>query len=100
MSFENTTYALQVNATSGNGFSVFFSEANFVTFRITGDGTVTAGTVTIEQKVPGKMTDPVGQTDVGTWTALTTIAIPSNATTDYFAGIQFGTLRARISTLF
>jgi hypothetical protein len=32
------------------------------------------------------------------WEALTTIAVPPNATTDYFAGIQFGTLRARIST--
>ena len=36
MSFENTTYALQIAATNGNGFSVFFREAHFVTFRVTG----------------------------------------------------------------
>jgi len=43
------------------------------------------------------MTAP-GPVDVGaSWTPVTTIAVPPDATTDYFAGIQFGTLRARIS---
>jgi hypothetical protein len=48
MSFENTTYAFQNAATNGNGFSIFFRDANFVTIRVTGNGPVTAGQVTIE----------------------------------------------------
>ena len=32
------------------------------------------------------------------WTALTTIAVPANATTEWFAGSVSGTFRARIST--
>ena len=32
------------------------------------------------------------------WEALTTIAVPANATIEYFARIVWGTLRARIST--
>ena len=31
------------------------------------------------------------------WEALTTIAVPAKATTDWFAGIVWGTFRARIS---
>jgi hypothetical protein len=31
------------------------------------------------------------------WTALTTIAVPANATTEWFAGAVSGTFRARIS---
>lgn len=46
----NVTRALQVAATNGNGFSVFFRDPNFVTFRVTGNGTVTAGAVTIEYR--------------------------------------------------
>jgi hypothetical protein len=57
MSTENVTYALQVAATNGNGFSVFFREANFVTFRVTGNGPVTAGQVTIECCPPGYAED-------------------------------------------
>jgi hypothetical protein len=48
MSIENVTYAFQVAATNGNGFSVFFRDANFVTFRVTGNGPVTAGQLAIE----------------------------------------------------
>jgi hypothetical protein len=32
------------------------------------------------------------------WEALTTIAVPANATVDYSAGWVSGTLRARVST--
>jgi hypothetical protein len=32
------------------------------------------------------------------WTALTTITVPANATTEYFAGSVSGTFQARIST--
>ena len=32
------------------------------------------------------------------WTALTTIAVPANATTEYRVGSVSGTFRARIST--
>jgi hypothetical protein len=32
------------------------------------------------------------------WTALTSIAVPANATTEYFAGSVSGTFSARIST--
>ena len=32
------------------------------------------------------------------WTALTTIAVPANATTEWFAGSVSGRLRARIRT--
>jgi hypothetical protein len=92
----NVTYAFQVAATNGNGFSVFFRDTNFVTFRVTGNGTVTAGAVTIEC-CPGNMTgDSV--LGSGTWTALTTITVPANSTVDYNAGIVSGTFRARIST--
>jgi hypothetical protein len=45
-SIENTTYALQVNATTGNRLTVTFPDAHFVTFKIQGNGPVTApGTV-------------------------------------------------------
>ena len=92
----NVTYALQVAATHGNGSSVFFRDPNFVTFRVTGNGTVTAGAVTIETSldnmtgVPGSVT--------GTWTSLTTITVQANSTVDYQAGNVSGTFRARIST--
>jgi hypothetical protein len=32
------------------------------------------------------------------WTTLATVAVPSNATTEWFAGRVSGTFRARIST--
>jgi hypothetical protein len=36
MSIENVTYALQVAATTGNGFPLFLRDPRLVTFRITG----------------------------------------------------------------
>jgi hypothetical protein len=93
---------LQINATTGNGQILVLPDPRLVTFKVTGDGSVSAGQVTIEGSpkmlVVGK-DDVPGQNDVSTvWTPITTIAVPANATTEYFAGIQFGTLRARIST--
>jgi hypothetical protein len=41
------TTALQVNATSGDGYQLVLPETRFVTFRVQGDGKVTAGEVTI-----------------------------------------------------
>ena len=55
MSFENTTYAFQNAATTGAGLTQSFSEPRFITFRITGNGSVSAGQVTVEccqQKMP------------------------------------------------
>jgi hypothetical protein len=99
---ENVTTALQVNATNGDGFSVFLPESRFVTFRITGNGSVNAGAVTIECCPQNAATAaalllllPASQ---AAWTALTTIAVPANATTEYVAGSVSGTFRARIST--
>jgi hypothetical protein len=45
---ENVTTALQVNATTGNGETLVRRGPRFVTFRITGNGSVTAGAITIE----------------------------------------------------
>jgi hypothetical protein len=53
MSTENVTYAFQVAATNGNGFSVFFRDPNFVTFRVTGKRTVTAGAFVLRSKKAG-----------------------------------------------
>ena len=92
----NVTYAFQVAATNGNGFSVFFRDPNFVTFRVTGNGTVTTGAVTIEFR-PDNMTGAPASGS-GTWTSLTTITVPANSTVDYQAGSVSGTFRARIST--
>jgi hypothetical protein len=47
MSTENVTYAFQVAATTGAGVNQFFLEPRFCTFRITGNGSVSAGAVTI-----------------------------------------------------
>jgi hypothetical protein len=38
---ENVTTALQVNAATGNGLTVTLPESRFVTFRVTGNGSVT-----------------------------------------------------------
>jgi hypothetical protein len=92
----NVTYSLQIATTSGNGFSVFFRDPNFVTFRVTGNGAVTAGVVTIETS-PDNMTGAPALGS-GPWTALTTITVPANSTVTYSAGIVSGTFRARIST--
>jgi hypothetical protein len=93
------TTALQVNATSGLGETLVLRESRFVTFRIEGKGSVSAGVFTIEccpQSTP--IAPGSGSAGAMVWTALTMIAVPANTTTDYFAGIQFGTVRARIST--
>ena len=100
MSIENVTTALQAFATTGNGETLVLREPRLVTFKITGNGSVTAGAITIEccprntPIAPGS-----GSTGAVAWEALTTIAVPANnATTNWFAGIVWGTLRARIST--
>jgi hypothetical protein len=100
---ENVTTALQVNATTGNGQTLVLPEPRLVTFRITGNGSVTAGAITIEC-CPKVMA--LGQTDKGkgsedamVWTALTTITVPGNKEVEYIvAGSVSGTFRARIST--
>jgi hypothetical protein len=99
MGTENTTYAFQNAATTGLGINQFWSQPGFATFRITGNGSVTGGAVTIEC-CPGNapMTDLPLPGSGTAWTALTTIPVPSNATTEYFAGSVSGTFRARIST--
>jgi len=99
MSVENVTYAFQVAATTGVGLTQFLSEPRFTTFRITGNGSVTGGAVSIEC-CPGNapMTELPLPGSGTAWTALTTIPVPSNATTEYFAGSVSGTFRARIST--
>jgi len=91
---------LQVNATTGNGVTTLvLPEPRLVTFKITGNGSVTGGAITIECCPQNRPTAPdSGSAGAIVWEALTTIAVPANATTEYFAGIQFGTLRARIST--
>jgi hypothetical protein len=102
MSIENVTYAFQNAATTGEGLTQFFSEPRFTTFRITGNGSVSAGTVAIEC-CPGTpmTTTPLipgaGSGSGAAWTVLTTIPVPLNATTEWFAGAVSGTFRARIS---
>jgi hypothetical protein len=99
MSIENVTYAFQNAATTGVGVTQFFLEPRFTTFRITGNGSVSAGQVTIEccpQKTP--MIPGASSAGGMAWTVLTTIPVPLNATTEWFAGSVSGTFRARIST--
>jgi hypothetical protein len=88
------------NATTGNGFTTLvLPEPRLVTFKITGNGSVTAGAITIEccpQNTP--IAPGSGSAGAMVWEALTTIAVPPNATTDYFAGSVSGMFRARIST--
>jgi hypothetical protein len=99
MSFENTTYAFQNVATTGVGLTQFFLEPRFSTFRITGNGSVTGGAVTIECWPGNAPMTKLPLPGSGTaWTALTTIPVSSNATTEYFAGSVSGTFQARIST--
>jgi hypothetical protein len=96
---ESITTALQVNATTGDGQTLVLPEPRLVTFRVTGNGKVTNGAVVLEC-CPQAAPIAAGQvSEAGmVWEALTIIAIPVNATTDYFAGFVWGTLRARIST--
>jgi hypothetical protein len=99
MSIENVTYAFQNAATTGVGLTQFFLEPRFATFRITGNSSVSAGAVTIERCPGNALMTPTGSSSLGaTWTALSTSTVPSNATTEWFAGIVSGTFRARIST--
>ena len=99
----NVTTALQVNATAGNGVTTLvLPEPRLVTFKITGNGPVSGGQITIECCPQATPTPPSAGSVSGpgmVWEALTTIAVPANnATTNWFAGIVRGTLRARIST--
>jgi hypothetical protein len=98
MSIENVTTALQAFATTGNGLTLTLPDARFVTFKVQGNGNVTAGAVAIECCPQTTPTPPsAGSADGMIWTALTTIAVPSNATTEWIAGAVSGTFRARIS---
>jgi hypothetical protein len=97
MSFENTTYAFQNAATTGVGVNQFFPEPRFTTFRIIGNGSVSAGAVTIEC-CPGSapMTaTPLLSGSPTIWSALSTITVPANTTTEYRAGSVSGTPTAR-----
>jgi hypothetical protein len=100
---ENVTTALQVNATSGDGFNLSLPEARLVTFRITGNGSINGGAVTIEccqnaATAAALLLLLLPASQAAAWTALTTISVPANATTEYVAGSVSGTFRARIST--
>jgi hypothetical protein len=44
----DVTYAFQNAATTGVGLTQFWRESSFTTFRITGNGSVSAGAATIE----------------------------------------------------
>ena len=97
--FANVTMAFQNAATTGEGLTQFLPERRRVTFRVTGNGPVSAGQVTIEccpQKTP--VTDVPSLGFAPAWTALTTIAVPANSTVEYRAGSVSGAFRARIST--
>ena len=105
MTWENVTYALQVAAKTGQGYTPFFPEARGVTFRVTGNGPVTGGAVTIEVGTGGNLnammtTTPLTSTAGAgiTWTTLIVIPVPANATTEYRASGVVGNVRARIST--
>jgi hypothetical protein len=91
---------LQINASTGTGLTLTLREARFLTFKIQGNGPITAGQITIECRpgnAPRAATPTPGSGNV--WTALTTITIPANATIKYQANDVVGSVRARISTL-
>src|SRR5438132_2008916 len=93
------TIAFQNAATIGDGSTQFLPEPRTVTFRVTGNGSVSAGAVTIECCPGNAPITPTGSSSLGaTWTALTTITVPANATTEYRADSVVGSVRARIST--
>lgn len=74
---------LQLDATSGVGETLIVPEPErIVRFLIRSKGPPTGGEITIESC-------PM--------TALNTILVPSNATTEWFAGAVSGTFHARIS---
>jgi hypothetical protein len=96
---ENVTTALQAFATTGNGLSLTLPGLRFLTFKVQGNGSLSAGQVTIEccpQNTP--MVPGASSAGGMAWTVLTTIPVPLNATTEWFAGSVSGTFRARIST--
>jgi len=93
------TMAFQNAATTGDGLTQFLPEPRTVRFRVTGNGPVTGGAVTIEYCPGDAPMTPTGSSSLGaTWTALTTITVPANATTEYRANSVVGSVRARIST--
>src|SRR5437660_4800780 len=93
------TMAFQNAATNGDGLTQFLPEPRTVRFRVTGNGSVSAGAVTIECCPGNAPMTPTGSSSLGaTWTALTTITVPANATTEYRADSVVGSVRARIST--
>src|SRR5437868_14329378 len=99
MSIANVTMAFQNAAITGEGLTQFLLEPRTVTFRVTGNGSVSAGAVTIECCPGNAPITPTGSSSLGaTWTALTTITVPANATTEYRADSVVRSLRARIST--
>ena len=96
------TMAFQNAATTGEGLTQFLPQPRTVTFRVTGNGSVSAGAVTIEC-CPSMTPAPLPGSGSGagsgtTWTSLTTITVPANATTEYRADSVVGSVRARIST--
>ena len=92
------TMAFQNAATTGEGLTQFLPEPRTVTFRVTGNGPVSAGAVTIECCPGNAPLTPTGSSSLGaTWTTLTTITVPANATTEYRADSVVGSVRARIS---
>jgi hypothetical protein len=96
---EDVTTALQAFASTGNGFTLTLRDARFLTFKVQGNGNVTAGVVTLEccpQNTP--IAPGSGSAGAMVWTALTTIAVPANATTEHRVGSVSGTFRARLST--
>src|SRR5439155_12248637 len=95
----NVTMAFQNAAANGEGLTQFLPESRTVRFRVTGNGSVSAGAVTIECCPGDAPMTPTGSSSLGaTWTALTTITVPANATTEYRANSVVGSVRARIST--
>src|SRR5207245_11758567 len=93
------TMAFQNAATTGDGLTQFLPEPKTVRFRVTGNGSVSAGAVTIECCPGNAPTTPTGSSSLGaTWTALTMITVPANTTTEYRADSVVGSVRARIST--
>src|SRR5438874_3776588 len=98
------TMVFQNAATNGEGLTQFLPEPRTVRFRVTGNGSVSAGAVTIEC-CPSMTPTPLPGSGSGsgsgsgtTWTFLTTITVSANATTEYRADSVVGSVRARIST--
>jgi hypothetical protein len=96
---EDVTTALQAFASTGNGFTLTLRDARFLTFKVQGNGNVTAGVVTLEccpQNTP--IAPESGSAEAMVWKTLNTIAVPANARAEYRVGSVSGTFRARIIT--